>query len=81
MSQLHGCPTRSKTSEGATRTDTTSSCNFPEEISLRNDLVGNFHDFRDEIFNMKNIIIKNLQYKNAKLKKTNCKLTTQSYNF
>ena len=79
MSQLYGYPTRSKTSEETTYTDTTSNFNFPEEILLHNDVVGNFHDFWDEIFSIKNII-KKLQDKNAQLKKTNYKLTTQSHN-
>ena len=79
MSQLHGYPTRSKTSEETTNTNT--NCNFVQEISkLRNDLAGNFHDLRDEIINMKNIIIKKLQDKNARLKETYCKLTTQNHN-
>ena len=69
MSQLHGYLTRSKTSEEATCTNTSTNCNFAEEISkLRNDLVGNFHDLRDVIINMKNIIIKKLQDENAQLK-------------
>ena len=71
MSQLHGYPTRSKTSEGTTNTDTNTNCSFAEETSkLRNDLVGNFYDLRDEIVNMKNIVIKNVQDENAQLKDT-----------
>ena len=71
MSQLHGYPTRSKTSEETTNTDTSTNCNFVQEISkLRNDLAGNFHDLRDEIINMKNIIIKKHQDENAQLKET-----------
>ena len=47
MSQLLGYPTRSRTSEETTNTDTSTNCNFAEEIlKLRNDLVGNFHDLR-----------------------------------
>ena len=43
MSQLHGYPTRSRTSEEATNTDTSTNWNITEVISkLRNDLVGNF---------------------------------------
>ena len=81
MSQLYGYPTRSKTLEETTNTDTSTNCNFVQEISkLRNDLAGNFHDLRDEIINMKNIIIKKLQDENAQLKETYCKLTTQSHN-
>ena len=71
MSQLHGYPARSRTSEETTNTDTSTNCSFAEEISkLRNDLVGNFHNLRDEIINMKNIIIKKIQDENAQLKKT-----------
>ena len=71
MSQLHGYPTRSRTSEEATNTDTSTNWNFAEEISkLRNDLVGNSYNLRDEIINMKNIIIKKLQDQNAQLKQT-----------
>ena len=71
MSQLHGYPNRSKTSEETTNTDTSTYYNFGEEISkLRNDLVGNFHDLWDEIINMKNIIIKKLRDENAQLKET-----------
>ena len=62
MYQLHGYPTRSKTSEQTTNTDTSANYNFAEEISkLRNDLIGNFHYLQDEIINMKNIFIKKLQ--------------------
>ena len=69
MSQLHGYPTRSKTSEGTTNTDTNTNCSFAEETSkLRNDLVGNFHDLRDEIIDMKNIVIKKLHDEKAQLK-------------
>ena len=47
MSQLHEYPTRSKTSEENTSTDTSTNCNLAENISkIRNDLVGNFHDLR-----------------------------------
>ena len=71
MSQSHGYPTRSRTSEETTNTDTSTNCNFAEEISkLRIDLVGNFHGSRDEFINMKNIIIKKLQGENAQLKET-----------
>ena len=71
MSQSHGYPTRSRTSEETTNTDTSTSCNFAEEIpKLRIDLVGNFHDLQDELINMKNIIIKKLQDENAQLKET-----------
>ena len=71
MSQLHGYPTRSKTLEENTNTDTSTNCNFAEEISkLRNNFVGNFHDLRDEIINMKNVIIKKLHDENAQLKDT-----------
>ena len=71
MSQSHGYPTRSRTSEETTNTDTSTNCNFAEEISkLWIDLVGNFHDLRDEFINMKNIIIKKLQDENAQLKET-----------
>ena len=69
--QSHGYPTRSRTSEETTNTDTSTNCNFAEEISkLRIDLVGNFHDLRDEFINMKNIIIKKLQDETAQLKET-----------
>ena len=71
MPQSHGYPTRSRTSEETTNTDTSTNCNFAEEISkLRIDLVGNFHDLRDELINMKNIVIKKLQNENAQLKET-----------
>ena len=71
MSQLHGYPTPGRTSEETTNTDTSTNYSFAEEISkLRNYLVGNFHNLRDEIINMKNIIIKKLQDENAQLKKT-----------
>ena len=41
MSQLHGYPTHSKTSEETTNTDPSTNCNFPEEISkVLNNLVG-----------------------------------------
>ena len=71
MSQSHGYPTRSRTSEETTNTGTSTSCNFAEEIpKLRIDLVGNFYDLRDELINMKNIIIKKLQDENAQLKET-----------
>ena len=44
MSQSHGYPTR-RSSEVTTNGDTSTNCNFAEEISkLRIDLVGNFHD-------------------------------------
>ena len=67
MSQLHGWTFNSWT----TNTDTSSNCNFAEEISkLCNDLLGNFQDLRDEIINVKNIIIKKRQDENARLKKT-----------
>ena len=67
MSQLHGWTSNSWT----TNTDTSSNCNFAEEISkLCNDLLGNFHDLLDEIINVKNIIIKKRQDENARLKKT-----------
>ena len=68
MSQLHGYPTSSRTSEETTNIDTSTNCNFAEDISkLRNDLVGNVHDLRDEIINVKNIIIKKRQGENAQL--------------
>ena len=71
MSHFHGYATRSRTLEEATNTDTSTNWNFAEEISkLRNDLAGNFYDLRDEIVNMKNIIIKKLQDQNAQLKET-----------
>ena len=71
MSQSHGYPTRSRTSEETTNTDTSTNCNFAEEMpKLRIDLVGNFHDLRDEFINMKNVIIKKLQDENAQLKET-----------
>ena len=71
MSQLHGYPTRSRTSEEITNTVTSTNCIFAEEISkLRNDLVENFHDLPDEIINMKNIIIRKLKDENAQLKET-----------
>ena len=71
MSQLQGYPSRSKTSEETTNTDTSTNWNFAGEISkLRNSLVGNFHDLRDKIINMKNTIIKKLQDKNAQWKET-----------
>ena len=55
MSQLHGYPTRGKMSEETTDTDTSSNCNFAVEISkLCNELVGNFHDLRNEIFSVNN---------------------------
>ena len=58
-------------SEENTITDTSTTCNFAEKISkLRNNLVGNFHDLRNEIISMKNIIIKKLQNENAQLKET-----------
>ena len=61
MSQSHGYPTRSRTSEKTANTDTSTNCNFAEEISkLRIDLVGNFHDLWDEFINIKNAIIKKL---------------------
>ena len=42
MSQLHGYPTLSKTMEETTNTDTSTNCNFDEEMSkLCNNLVGN----------------------------------------
>ena len=70
MSQFHGYPTRSRTSEETTNTDTSTNCNFAEEIlKLRIDLVWNFHDLRDELINMKNIIIKKLQDENAHWRK------------
>ena len=79
MSQSHGYPTRSRTSEETTNTDTSTNCNFDEEISkLRIDLVGNFHDLRDEFINMKNIFIKKLQDENAQLKETIATYTTKS---
>ena len=75
MSQSHGYPTRSRTSEETTNTGTSTSCNFTELISkLRIDLVVNFHDLRDEFINMKNIMIKKLQDKKAQLKETIAKL-------
>ena len=53
------------------QTDNNTNCSFAEEISkLRNDLVGNFYDLRDEIINMKNIVIKKVQDENAQLKDT-----------
>ena len=65
MSQSHGYPTRNRTSEETTNTDTSTSCNFAEEISkLRIDLVGYFHDLRDEFIKMKNFAIKKLQDEN-----------------
>ena len=72
MSQLHGYPTRSRTSEEATNTDTSTNWNFTEVISkLRNDLVGNFLTYgMKSSINMKNIIIKKLQDQNAQLKET-----------
>ena len=79
MSQSHGYPTRSRTSEETTNTDTSTNCNFAEEISkLRIDLVGNFLDLRDEFINMKNIFIKKLQDENAQLKETIATYTTKS---
>ena len=64
MSQLLGYPTRSRTSEETTNTDTSTNCNFAEEISkLRNDLVGNFHDLRHEIINTKTLLSKNFRMK------------------
>ena len=71
MSQLHGYSTRSRTSEETTNTDTSTNWNFADGISkLRNDLVGNFDDLRDEVINMENIIIKKLQDENVQLKET-----------
>ena len=56
MSQSHLYPTRSRTYEETINADTSTNCNFTEEISkLRIDLVGNFHDLWDEFINMKNI--------------------------
>ena len=79
MSQSHGYPTRSRTSEETTNTDTSTNCNFAEEISkLRIDLVGNFHDLRDEFINMKNIFTKKLQDENAQLKETIATYNTKS---
>ena len=70
MSQSHGYPTRSRTSEETTNTDTSTNCNFAEEISkLWIDLVENFHDLWDEFINMKNII-KKFQDESAQLKET-----------
>ena len=47
MSQSHGYPTRSRTSEETTNTDASTNCNFVEELSkLWIDLVGNLHDLR-----------------------------------
>ena len=70
MSQSHGYLTRGRTSEETTNTDTSTNCNFAEEIQkLRIDLVGNFYDLRDEFTNMKNIIRK-LQDENTQLKET-----------
>ena len=79
MSQSHGYPTRSRTSEETTNTDTSTNCNFAEKISkLRIDLVGNFLDLRDEFINMKNIFIKKLQDENAQLKETIATYNTKS---
>lgn len=59
MSQLHGYPTCNKTSEGTRNTDTSTNCNFAEQISKpRNDLVRNFNDLRGGTINMKNIFKK-----------------------
>ena len=70
MYQFHGYPTRSTMSEDSTNTNTSTNCNFAEDISkLRINLVGNFHDLQDEFINMKNII-KKLQDENAQLKGT-----------
>ena len=53
--------TLSEKLEETTNADSSSNCNFAEEISkLRNELVGNFHDLRDEIMEVKLVIIKNL---------------------
>ena len=61
MSQSHLYPTRSRTYEETINADTSTNCNFTEEISkLRIDLVGNFHDLWDEFINIKNTIIKKL---------------------
>ena len=71
MSQLHGYSTRSRTLEETTNKDTSTNWNFAEEISkLRNDLVGNFDDLRDEVISMENNITKTLQDENAQLKET-----------
>ena len=71
MYQSQGYSTRSRTSKVTTNTDTSTNCNFAEEISkLRIDLVGNFRDLRDEFINMENIIIKKFQDENAQLKET-----------
>ena len=79
MSQSHRYPTRNRTSEETANTDTSTNCNFAEEISkLRIDLVGNFHDLRDEFINMKNIFIKKLQDENAQLKETIATYSTKS---
>ena len=65
MSQLHGYPSCCRTSEETTNTDASTNWNFTEEISkLRNDLVGNVYDLRDEVIKMKNII-KKLQDENS----------------
>ena len=65
MSQLHGYPTRSRTSEETTNTDTSTNWNLLKRL----DLVGNFDDLRDEVINMENII-KKLPDENAQLKET-----------
>ena len=79
MSQSHGYPTRSRTSEETTNTDTSTNCNFAEEISkLRIDLVGNFLDLRYEFINIKNIIVKKLQDENAQSKETIANLHAKS---
>ena len=64
MSQFHGYPTRSKISEKTKNLNTCPSCNFVEEISkLCYDLVGNFHDFQDEIIDFKSCNKKNVAKK------------------
>ena len=71
MSQSHGYPTRNRTSGETTNTDTSTNCNFAQDISkLRIDLIGNFQDLQDEFINMKNVIIEKLQDENAQLKET-----------
>ena len=60
-----------------TNTDTSSNCNFGEEISkLHNDLVGNFHDLGMKL----SMLIVSLLSKNLSTKTLNWRKLLQTYN-
>ena len=81
ISQLHGYPIRSKPSEETAKANTSSNCNFAEEISkLCKNLIRNFHDLRDEILSMLKTLLKKTSGRERSTEESYCILATQNNN-